>query len=175
MRTIEIKAYTFDELSDDAKEKARNWWLYSGLDYDWYESTYEDAKRIGLKITGFNLDRNRHATGEFLLSANEVAANIFKEHGETCETYKTAESFMEDWSPIFNMYMDETCVNYESRECEDDLQDLEDDFLESLLEDYSIMLQNEYEYMCSDKYIDECITINEYEFDKNGKIIRNQV
>lgn len=33
MRTIEIKLYQFDELSDDAKEKAREWWR-KGFEFD---------------------------------------------------------------------------------------------------------------------------------------------
>ena len=171
MRTIEITAYKFDELSDSAKEKAMDWCRGGNLDYQWWDGVYEDAERIGLKITGFDLDRNRHATGEFDLAANEVAANIFKEHGKHCETYKTAEAFMQDWQPIFNMYMDENDVNYESTECEDDMQELEDDFTKSLLEDYSIMLQNEYEYLMSDECAEENIIANNYEFDEYGNIL----
>lgn len=35
MKTIETKVYTFDELSDSAKEKARDWLRYSDSDYAW--------------------------------------------------------------------------------------------------------------------------------------------
>jgi hypothetical protein len=107
MRVIETKAYTFDELSDDAKAKAISELSHINVDYDWWESTYEDAKNIGLKITGFDLDRRRHAIGEFTLSAAEVMANIFANHGEGCETYKTAKAFEAEWQPLFDDYMDE--------------------------------------------------------------------
>lgn len=171
MRTIRIKAYKFEELNEDAKQNARNWWIDGGSDYEWWDSIYDDAKEIGLKITGFDLDRNRYAKGEFLLSACEVAQNILNNHGETCETYKTAKGFLEDWQLVFNEYMDENSERYESYDAEQEMQELEDDFLSSLLEDYSIMLQNEYEYMLSDEYIDEMLTINEYEFTKEGERI----
>jgi hypothetical protein len=171
MRTIEITAYKFDELSDNAKEKARKWWRDGGLDYEWWQFIYEDAEAIGLKITSFNLDRNRHATGGFLLSPNEVAQNILNNHGESCETYKTAKEFMDVWQPIFNEYMDEYSEHYESFEYECVLQDLESEFEDELLECYSIMLQDEYEYLLSDESIDENIRINNYEFDENGKLI----
>jgi myo-inositol catabolism protein IolC len=168
MKTIEIKLYKFSELSEDAKQKAIEKHYDINVDYDWWQNTYEDARQIGLKITSFDLDRNRNAKGEFLLSACEVAQNILNEHGESCETYKTAQSFMEDWQPVFNDYMNEESENYESRELEDEMQDLEDDFLKSLCEDYSIMLQNEYEYLCSDEVIIETIEANEYDFTEGG-------
>jgi hypothetical protein len=170
MKTVKVNVYKFSELSEQAKEKARNWWREGGLNYEWWDYFYYDAERIGLKITSFDLDRNRHAEGDFLLAANEVAANIFKEHGEQCETYKTATQFMEEWEPVFNDYMDENGVNYESEMLEGHLMELEEEFLSSLLEDYSIMLQNEYEYMYSDEYVNETITINEYDFTEDGSI-----
>ena len=162
MRTIRIKLYKFEELSKEAQQTAIEHLSDINVNYDWWESTYEDAANIGLKITSFNLDRDRHAKGEFTLSANEVAANIFRDHGETCETYKTAELFMEEWQPVFDEYM-------QTEEGEDKLLDIEDEFLKSLLEDYSIMLQSECEYLQSDEAIKETFIVNDYDFTKDGK------
>lgn len=169
MKTIEINLYKFNELSEDAKEKAINELSDINVNYEWWQWTYEDAEEIGLEITGFDLDRRRHAEGKFILSANEVAQNILNNHGETCETYKTAEGFLNEWNPIFAEYMDETSEGYESHDLENDMMNLEDDFLKSLLEDYSIMLQNEYEYQTSREAIEEAIIANEYEFYVNGE------
>lgn len=171
MRVIEIKAYTFDELSDDAKAKAISKLSDVNVDYDWWEGTYEDAAQIGLKIKGFGLYGRRHAMGEFTLSAAEVMANIFANHGEGCETYKTAQAFEAQWQPLFDDYMDELSDKYESQEAEDDLSDMEANFLDSLLEDYAIMLQKEYEYLQSEEAIIETIVANEYEFTEEGKRI----
>ena len=170
MRTIEIKVYLFSELSEDAKEKAIEGLSDINVHYDWWNFTYEDAERIGLKITSFDLDRNRHATGELNTAAAEVCANIFKEHGETCETFKTATKFMEAWQPIFNEYMNEESEKYESQESELAMQDLEEDFLKSILDDYSIILQKESEYLQSKEAIIETIEANNYEFDEDGKL-----
>ena len=126
-------------------------------------------ERIGLKITEFDLERNRHCKGQFNLSACEVAQNIFNEHGESCETFKTATKFMEEWQPIFSDYMDEFHKDYESGESEDKMMELEEEFLHDLLEDYSIMLQHEYEYLTSEEAIIETIKANEYEFLETGK------
>ena len=171
MRIIETKVYTFNELSEDAKQKAIERLNDINVSHNWWEMTYDDAKTIGLKITGFDLDRNRHATGELILSACKVAQNIFNEHGETCETFKTATNFMEAWQPVFDEYMNEESEKFESRDSEQELQELEDKFLKDLLEDYSIMLQNECEFLQEDDQIKDTIEANEYEFTEDGKLI----
>jgi len=164
MKTVKINIYQFNELSEVAKQNAINEFSNINTDFNWWEFTYMDAENIGLKITSFDLDRNRSANGHFILSACEVAQNIINEHGASCETFKTANNFLENWQPIFNDYLDENSENYENKSLEDVLLDLENDFLNSLLEDYSIMLQNEYEFLQSDKAIEETIISNEYEF-----------
>ena len=170
MRTITVNLYQFNELSDAAKEKAIEKLSYINVDYDWWDSMFEDASEIGLKITSFDLDRNRHAEGEFTLSAAEVVQNILNNHGENCDTYKTALSFMEGWQPVFDDYMNEDSENYESLELEDKLNELEAEFLNSLLEDYSIILQNECDYLQSDEAIIDTIIANEYEFNEKGNL-----
>jgi len=170
MKNKVITLYSFEELSEQAQKKALERLYDINVDFDWWQFVYEDAQRIGLKITGFDLDRNRHAEGNFSLAANEVAANIFREHGEQCETYKTAQAFMNDWQPVFDAYTDETNEKYESREAENELQELEDDFLRALLEDYSLTLQKEYEYQTSEEAIKEAIAANGYTFTENGKL-----
>ena len=52
---IQTEVFTFAELSDEAKEKAREWYREGGLDYDWWDCTYEDAKQCA-KILGIEID-----------------------------------------------------------------------------------------------------------------------
>lgn len=47
MRTITINLYRFDELSAEAKERAREWYRESILDASDFSSVIEDAARIG--------------------------------------------------------------------------------------------------------------------------------
>lgn len=161
MRTIRTKVYQFSELSEKAKNKAIEWGYDINICHDWWEVIYEDAKEIGLKLTGFDIGRGRNCDGEFILAANEVAQNIFNSHGEVCETYKIAEKFMEEWQPVFNTYM-------ETEDGEDKLMEIEGDFLNSLLNQYLISLSNEYDYQTSDEAIIETIEANEYEFKEDG-------
>lgn len=56
MARLKVKTvYQFDELSDDAKETARSWWRAGGLDYDWWDYTFDDFRRI-LEILGYSVD-----------------------------------------------------------------------------------------------------------------------
>lgn len=59
MRTIETALFKFDELSDSAKEKAREWFRAGALDFDWWDAVYDDAANIADKI-GIDL-RQRQA------------------------------------------------------------------------------------------------------------------
>ena len=47
MRVKETKLYKFEELSEDSKEKAMEWWREGGLDYEWWDCVVDDAKEIG--------------------------------------------------------------------------------------------------------------------------------
>jgi hypothetical protein len=174
MKTIKLKLYSFDELSEQAQNKALNDLRTINVDFNWWESTYEDAKNIGLKITGFDLDRNKHATGQFTLSALEVAQNILNDHGDECQTYKLATEFLSKHNPIFADYMDENSENYESRDLEGQLQDLEQDFLNDLLKDYADMLQKECEHLMSREAIIETFEANDYTFEENGRLNNTQ-
>jgi len=58
MRIVETKVYTFDELSDKAKEKARTWWREDSIGDNYFsESVIEDAQRIA-ECFGLDLKQN---------------------------------------------------------------------------------------------------------------------
>jgi hypothetical protein len=169
MRQKIINLYKFEELSAEAQQKAIEKFSDVGVDYYWWENVYDDAKEIGLKIDGFDLDY-RYVNGSLLFAANEVAQKILNNHGDQCETYKTASDYMNEWQPIFCDYMNEDSENYESRDVEDKLMEIEQQFEHDLLEDYLIILQQEYEYLTSEEYIKEFIIDNKYEFTEEGKL-----
>ena len=154
MKIIETKVYTFDELSDSAKEKAREWYRNNCLDYEWWDLIYNEATSLFLKLTTFGLDRDRHAEGVFTNGALECANAIESQHGESCETFKTAKAFLAARGGIVDAAK---------------LDDCDTEFLASLLEDYAIILQKEYEYLLSDEAVDESIVANEYTFTESGK------
>lgn len=171
MKTKTITLYQFDELSENAKKRALEIMIEINVDYEWWDSTYEDAARIDLKITSFDMDQ--YCNGEFLSSASECANKILKEHGEKCETYKTAKQFLEDRDALVEKYSDGkvkcTVMEENIYDFDNECDELEEEFLKSLLEDYRIMLRNEYEYQMSDEAIIETIRANEYEFTEEGE------
>ncbi len=160
MKTIQTQVYTFDELNDEAKEKARDWYREHAMDYEWWESTYEDAATIGLKITSFNLDRTRHAKGELTTHPEIAANNILVNHGKDCDTYKLAAAFLKAQNE--NKAKDEDEESQRQAE-------LAEQFERDLLEEYSVMLQRESEYLVSDEAVDDTILANEYTFTKDGR------
>ena len=51
---IETTVYLLGELSDAAKDNARAWYREGGFDYDWYDSVFDDFRRIA-EILGISL------------------------------------------------------------------------------------------------------------------------
>ena len=170
MRYEKIKVYEFNELSEEAKERAIEKLWNINVDYEWWDCVYDDAENIGLKIKEFDLDRGSYVKGGFTISAQEVASNIIRDHGESCETYQTAVNFINEYEPVFSDYMNEQSENFESGELEDKMLDMESEFLKSLCEDYRVILQNEYDYRTSTEASIETINANGYEFTKDGKL-----
>ena len=154
MRTVitETKILTFDELSEEAKERAVNDYAIDGLLHDWWEYVYEDAKNIGLEIESFDIDR-RDITGKLTDGANQVMRNILAEHGVDCDTFKTVKA----------------CYGYKHRN--PGKVGLADEMLLfPLLEDYLVMLASEYEYLTSAENVKEMSEANEWEYTISGKL-----
>lgn len=56
-RTVEIQLYKFNELSDAAKKRARDWWRKDDTDFD-YDFIYDDAAEVGDRL-GFDIRHTR--------------------------------------------------------------------------------------------------------------------
>ena len=166
---IKETEFTFDQLSDSAKQKARDWWIECSMGDKWWDSTYEDAKMSGLEITGFDLDRSKHAEGKIEnVSHKQCAKLILENHGDQCKTYNTALTFLAQY------VLEETNTSAADEgwgELAEGLQDLCDQFLKDILSNYADMLQSEYEYLASDKAANEALEIGCYSFDEDGNVL----
>lgn len=173
MRTIQKTVYKFSELSDSAKEKAIQNLSGVNVNFQWWEFIYSDAEEIGLKITGFDLDRNRHCKGKLIDSAYCIARTIVNQHGEKCNTYETAKKLISETNELVKKYSDgiktDSVAEGNEYEFDKEADELEAEFTKDLLECYSIMLQKEYEYLTSENAIIETIEANEWEFYENGQ------
>lgn len=47
--------YQFDELSEHAKERARDWYRFHGIEEEWYEEVFVDAKDVAWEL-GIDID-----------------------------------------------------------------------------------------------------------------------
>ena len=166
----EITVYTFAELSETAKSKVLNDLYDINVDYDWWRYTYDVAENVGIKITGFDIDCGSYCKGDLLLSCEEVCANIIRDHGDTCETYKTAQTFLAEKERILNAAETDENGDFTDSDTEDKLIENETDFTQSILEDYRIMLSHEYDYLTSKAAIIETIEANNYTFTESGKM-----
>jgi len=157
--------FKFAELSDRAKRRAlekRGEWACHD---NWWASIYEDAARIGLKITGFDLDRSKHAAGEFIGDEYglKVGRAIMREHGAECPTFKTAVAFMA------HAVLMEACADPEGDWAEEfSAIEQSEQFLKDLLENYADMLQAECDYLTSADYLTERIMEDDPDFDEDG-------
>ncbi len=173
MRIEKTKLYPFDELSEDAKEKAVQDLCNINVDYEWYESTYEDAVQVKLNLLAFDLDGGGDCRGEFIEYAKDTADAIIENHGRMGETYKTAIEFIEDSAKLYMIYpvkLDDDGEDENEYDREKEQAELDGEFLKSILEDYRIILQKEYEHLTSETGIIETIEANEYEFTEDGKL-----
>jgi len=174
MKTVSINTYKFSELSDEAKQAAIENLYDINVSYDWWENVYYDAKQVGIKITGFDLDRNKHCTGELIESMTECCRLIIANHGEICNTAVTAANYLETYDKLVEKYSDGITLDIVAEdntwEFDQEADELEEEFLKDILEDYANMLQDEYEYATSEEAIIETIEANDYDFTQDGKI-----
>jgi hypothetical protein len=173
-RTVRTKVYKFDELSEQAQKKALESLYDINVDYDWWENVCDDAAQIGLKITSFDIDRSSYCAAEFTSNATACAEAIKENHGDGCDTYKTANEFLQSWSSLVAKYSDGVRLDVVAEGNEYDFDgeadELEKEFLYSLSQDYLKMLRDEYEYQTSEEAVKETIRANEYEFTADGKL-----
>ena len=161
MRTVETRIYQFDELSDKAKGKARDWYRESIADWDWWDFLYDDAQEIGMEIKDFDLCR-RDISGKLTMTVRDCVKAIMEQHGKKTDTRKLADEYAVG-------LVTSRLLGEEQDDDEDDL-DVSEAFRDDLLKIYLHLLQEEYDGMNSDEYIDEHIMANEYEFEADGSL-----
>ena len=196
--TQKYSVYQFNELSDEAKDKARDNWRQYGLDYEWWDCVVDDAKTIGA-LMGIDIDEvyfsgfasqgdGAQFTGNYAYKRGSVAA--VKEYAPQDKTlHEIAETLAQIQKRHFyslsasvsstGRYSHEYCT---SIDVVDDrkayYQDVSDDTEEELkdaLRDYMrwiySRLREERNWLNSDQMVSESLIANECEFTEDGEII----
>jgi len=132
MRTETIKIYSFDELSEEAKENALEYQRYN-QDYYWgYEaikSAEAFAKLIGLEIIGYQIDWLNPNASYFKYDETNINKDLHI-HIETELTgFHTDYAILRAWNETksINQTLDkllwECCADYEEQLTDDSLED----------------------------------------------------
>lgn len=163
---IETTVYKFEELSEDAKQKAIESFSDINVDYDWWDWAYEDAATIGLTITGFDIDRGRSISGDIKGSTLDCVEKILTEHGQECDSYKLAAAYKERETVIRVSY--KLLAEDDSSNEDEEIEELETEFKKDLLNYYWKLLDKHYDDITSDEGIKETIIANKYDFEEDG-------
>lgn len=196
MNVIETAVYTLDELSDKAKEKARDWYREGNCDDSfWYEYIIDDCKTLLGKI-GFQVDdirfsgfacqgdgasflgSYRYACGG-LKALIAYAPNETKLHGIAKELNVLQRKYFYQLSASitgkrYDSYVHEysTSVEVEHDKCLD-VSDKTREAIKEIVVNINRwiyrQLENEWDYQNSDEAVDDNIIGNEYTFTETGK------
>lgn len=197
MRIKKTKIYPFDELSEEAKEKAVENLYNINVDYEWWDFVYEDTREVG-KLMGIDIDNIYFSgfssqgdgacfEGDYEYKKGSVKA-IMKYTPKDIELHRIAKEFQMLQKKYFYQlsasvkqsghYFHKYCTvidvghndfySYRLPDgCEDDLTELLRDFMEWIYR----KLEKAYEYLTSEEAIIETIKANEYEFTEDGIIV----
>lgn len=200
MRTIEKTVYLFTELSDRAKESARDWWRSCENELSCFaECVLEDAVNIG-DILGIDLNTPNIFYSGFSSQGDGACfegtykykkgalSTLVKNIGATSkgdiELLRICKELQEVQKRYFYQltatmthsghYYHSGCMRV-SVDCGDDRETSkgEDEITQLMREfaDYIYdQLEQSYDFTMSDENVDENITINGYEFSESGAI-----
>ena len=158
MKTIELKAYSFNELNERAQQVVIEKERYTTVKYNnWWEWVYEDAKMIGINIAGFDLDHRHISLGYLKDNTIFICEKILKNWGEKTEGYKIADNFKKQYRNASG----------------DEVIELENEFHSLMMGVYLNLLKKEYDYLTSDQAIkEELNSLGVWKwFDENGNDI----
>jgi hypothetical protein len=191
-RTKTIPIYSFDELSDKAKQKARDWWT-DQMDVD-LDYVIDDVKYVGQLIgirvdtvpyTGFSSQGDGATfTGMYHHEPNAISA-IAEYNSEDVRLVRIASSMFEVQRRNNNSlaahvtHASNYCHAYSStidvyRTDDDGVDFIDEDMLKDILRDFMNWiydrLRSSFDWQMSEESIEESIRINEIDFDVNGKV-----
>jgi len=159
MEIVEVKVYKFEELSDSAKDTARQWFR-EGFDYPWFQDSMDSVKafckEFNIKVKDYEIGlwghsyidtdaENQHFRG---LKLSEFK----RDHMPTgyCLDCTLWETFVDTWKSTSDpLGAFKEAIHVAVRDIVSDM-----------------------EYQDSDEAVDEMLVINEYDFDEDGRRFR---
>lgn len=192
MRTETIEVFQFDELSDSAKEKAREWYREASAQDEWWDCVTDDAKTIGA-LMGWDIDEVyfsgfwSRGDGDCFIGRMGYAKGCAKAVKDYAPVDTELHRIAAEWQALQarhvykvdakvtkrdHRYAHENTVSFDvyrdgadaTGELEDAVKEIGRDFMRWCY----AQLEKEYEWLNADEQVDESIRTNEYEFTANG-------
>lgn len=149
MKTIEIKLYEFNELSDKAKEKSVEQVRELRWEYDWsgeaLSSLDNFLNELGARMTDYSIDWENPNNSYVKVDSSSVDFDF--------------EFESDDYS------LTGYCMDYPLVKTWNETKDIQDSIYAWLID-----CANDYEYQISDEGIVDFIDCNNYEFTEEGNI-----
>lgn len=196
MRKVEIEVFSFDELSESSKDRAREWFR-QGIEFDSTNviecMVIPAAAMLGITIdrprgqrTGYAVDWDTNPIGAAFVGswrASDVKPGAIEKEWPQKSTLhviaRDLEAVARDFPDAYaNLDTGRGCfqrveayaeVGDDPDDCSDDVEQLITDALTSFAHWMSCTIAAEYDYQFSDECVDDSIRANEYEFTENGE------
>lgn len=177
MRKVEIEVFEFDELNDEAKEKARGWFRKIS-DYPW---TVENEKSLKAFCDLFGVSVPEYSYGidcrDFI-----AAKSFFSEMDNEVLILKGVKAFswikenvldkIQDKQNWLTGYCMDTQLIEPFEKYEKDSDKLLIEVFEEALNGWISACKADCEFCYSDENIDDSLILNEYEFTSDGEIFQ---
>jgi len=197
MKQHTIDTFSFNELSETAKQKALQALHDINTDFDWYQYTIDDFVKImenigfydiKISFSGFYSQGDGasfSAMYRYEKGAYAKVKKLFPQYSELHDITKQLQEIQKqhgfklrcvvsrsrNYAHEYSMSISD--LWHDNKDYDHDFKDSESDLLEvfrQLAREIYSTLQKEYEYLTSAEAITEAILVNEYQFTEDGKL-----
>ena len=155
MRVLTVEAFRFQDLEDEAKERAREW--YRDFDYPWFSESIDSirafAKHFGVSLMDWEIGGGRNYIKTDATNANFRGVRLDSINRDHMPTGYCLDA------DLWEAFYDEFKKTGDAKHA-----------FEQALEAALCAVQRDIEYRYSDEAVDESLRFNEYEFNSNGSI-----
>lgn len=158
MEIIEVAIFSFDELEDEAKEKARAWYR-DGLEYPWFSEAMDSvrafAKHFGVSLEDWQIGSG---SGRDYIKTDASNSNFRGVRLADIDPNNMPTGYSLDadlWGEFYSVFQKTGDAKYA---------------FEQALEAAIVGIQNDIDYQYSDECVDDTLRINDYKFTEDGRV-----
>jgi|LauGreDrversion4_2_1035121.scaffolds.fasta_scaffold237043_6 hypothetical protein len=156
MRVLTVEAFRFQDLEDEAKERAREWYR-NGLEYPWFSESIDSirafAKHFGVSLMDWEIGGGRNYIKTDATNANFRGVRLDSINRDHMPTGYCLDA------DLWEAFYDEFKKTGDAKHA-----------FEQALEAALCAVQRDIEYQYSNEAVDESLRFNEYEFNSDGSI-----